>query len=52
MYKIYIDEDVTKTIYIPTDKTYTLNNIEIELELGEAGSLKFDIYKLTRISHS
>ena len=45
MYKIYIDEDVTKTIYIPTDKTYTLNNIEIELELGEAGSLKFDIYK-------
>lgn len=45
MYKIYIDNDETKTLYLPADSVAALDNIEISLELGEAGSLEFDIYK-------
>ena len=45
MYRIYINQDETKCIYYTGDPVYILDNIEIELTLGEAGSLKFDMFK-------
>lgn len=44
MYTIYLDGDAGKYLYLPGDDIYAVDNIELELELGEAGSLKFDIF--------
>lgn len=44
-YFILLNLDETKYLYNPYSQEFAINNIELSLELGEAGALEFDIYK-------
>lgn len=44
-YFIIMNLDESKYLYNPYSQEFTVDNIELSLELGEAGALTFDIYK-------